>query len=198
MSPSFNGPRSLSDPVSIDASAPVAVPRGFSTVHGFETASAEPLEEATAGVLGAESRYVTRCEYKMHEARQHIGLPSPDVEGPYITVSSLKRSDLEGWAIYTHPRGCIYFRHEQTKVIIDQDNRIPANLEKANAFCAEHPDLAPWDDTEVHLTFGVDAAVCLFVNHKQCAASYDVQKLRYDSLANASVDARGLSISSSC
>lgn len=92
--------------------------------------------------------------------------------------------------MYIHPRGSIYFRNDDSRVVVDEDIRTPAMLEKANAFCSGQPYTFPSSETEVHMTYGVGASVCLFVNHQQCAAGYDLGKLSYHAMTALSPDVR--------
>ncbi|KAI1796251.1 hypothetical protein LXA43DRAFT_989002 [Ganoderma leucocontextum] len=90
--------------------------------------------------------------------------------------------------MYTHPRGSIYFRNVQYKLTVDQDIRVPANLSKAEAFCAKYVPQSLPEAMEACMAYGVDASTCLFVNHKQCVAGYDTFKLTGSTLRTLSVD----------
>ena len=94
--------------------------------------------------------------------------------------------------MYTHPRGSIYFRHSGFRVVVDEDIRIPAQLEKATDFWSKHAQLIP-EDMEAYLAYGMEVAVGLFINHKQCVAGYELSKLvSSSSIRDLSVDSRQL------
>ena len=40
--------------------------------------------------------------------------------------------------MYTHPRGSVYFHNILSRLTVDEDIRIPANLTKAEEFCAKY------------------------------------------------------------
>ena len=92
--------------------------------------------------------------------------------------------------MYTHPRGSVYFRHNLFQVVIDENLHIPAILEKANLLCTEIAQLDASDKIDIHLSFGIEASVCLYVCHKQCVASYELGKIRYASLTTLPMDTR--------
>ena len=122
----------------------------------------------------------------------YLSLPLPhsaELDDEYLTLSSLTSIAPTGWRLYTHPRGNIYFYHPVHKVVVDDDVRIPANLEKADSFCLHHSQLGFTGDTEAHMSYGVDASICLFVNHKQCIAGYDRSKVTGHATRELSVDA---------
>lgn len=129
--------------------------------------------------------------------RHVLSVPSPRHNSPfvfpsdddaYVTFSSLRNQAPEGWQTYTHPRGSVYFRNVRYRLIVDEDIRIPANLSKADEFCTKYvPQTLP-DAMEVCMAYGVDVSTCLFVNHKQCVASYDLLKLKGAVLRGLSVN----------
>lgn len=95
----------------------------------------------------------------------------------------------EGWTMYTHPRGSIYFWNPSHKVIVDEDIRAPAHLENANAFCSQQHRAHSLGDIEAYMAYGGDASVPLFVNHIQCVAGYDRSKVVGSAVRDLSVDA---------
>ncbi|RPD67027.1 hypothetical protein L226DRAFT_452746 [Lentinus tigrinus ALCF2SS1-7] len=106
----------------------------------------------------------------------------------YVTISSLSKIAPQDWTMYTHPRGSMYFRHKRLGVVVDEDIRIPANLDKVAVFCAQHRQLGLPDHMEAHTAYGVDASVCLYVNHRQCVAGYIPNKLHGSAVKDFSVD----------
>ncbi|KAI0722839.1 hypothetical protein C8Q76DRAFT_375824 [Earliella scabrosa] len=118
----------------------------------------------------------------------HVNVDA-ELDDEYLTLSSLTSIAPTGWRLYTHPRGNIYFYHPVHKVVVDDDIRIPANLEKADSFCLHHSQLGFTGDTEAHMSYGVDASISLFVNHKQCIAGYDRSKVTGHATRELSVDA---------
>lgn len=92
--------------------------------------------------------------------------------------------------MYTHPRGSVYFHNILSRLTVDEDIRIPANLTKAEEFCAKYVPKTLPEDIEACMAYGVDASTCLFVNHKQCAAGYDISKLKGSVLRSLSADNR--------
>ncbi|PIL37278.1 hypothetical protein GSI_00971 [Ganoderma sinense ZZ0214-1] len=116
------------------------------------------------------------------------GDPNLDPDDAYVTFSSLRNQAPEGWRMYTHPRGSVYFRHIRCRLAVDEDIRIPVNLNKAEEFCAKYvPHTLP-EGMEACMAYGVDASTCLFVNHKQCVAGYDISKLKGSVLRSLSAD----------
>ncbi|KAI0750938.1 hypothetical protein C8Q80DRAFT_1154703 [Daedaleopsis nitida] len=127
-------------------------------------------------------------------SHNHVNAPglSPELDDDdlYVTISSLRRVAPEGWTMYTHPRGSIYFRHSRFRVVVDEDIRIPAQLEKATDFGLKHSRVDIPEDLEAYMAYGMDVAVCLYVNHKQCVAGYELSKLvNSSSIRDLSVDA---------
>ena len=112
----------------------------------------------------------------------HTDTPYRDDEEAYVTFSSLEKHAPEGWRMFTHPRGSIYFRNDQHKLTVDEDIRIPSHLAKAEAFCASHVEPSLPDHMEIFMAYGVDASTCLYVNHRQCVASYDLAKITAGSI----------------
>ncbi|KAI0720256.1 hypothetical protein C8T65DRAFT_705862 [Cerioporus squamosus] len=135
-------------------------------------------------------------EYTTHDEQGQTSNPAgrmtePECladDDPYVTISSLFRVAPADWTMYTHPRGSMYFRHERSGVVVDEDIRIPANSDKVADFCAQHGRLGLPDFMEAHMAYGVDASVCLYVNHKQCVAGYNVDKLHGRAIKELSVD----------
>ncbi|KAM5534280.1 hypothetical protein V8D89_012008 [Ganoderma adspersum] len=115
--------------------------------------------------------------------------PKLDDDDAYVTFSSLRNQAPEGWRMYTHPRGSVYFRNIPCRLTVDEDIRIPANLSKAQEFCAKYvPQTLPEGIEACMAGYGVDASTCLFVNHKQCVAGYDISKLKGTVLRSLSAD----------
>ncbi|KAH9943318.1 uncharacterized protein BXZ73DRAFT_87668 [Epithele typhae] len=107
---------------------------------------------------------------------------------PYITLSSLRSVAPDGWNLFVHPRGSMYFRHKTCQVVVDEDIRLPTLLASAEAFCALHAPVRSGSEIEAYMAAGVEASVCLFINHHQCMASFDYHKLSHSALMNISVD----------
>lgn len=117
--------------------------------------------------------------------------PALDDDDLYVTISSLRKVAPEGWTMYTHPRGSIYFRHSHFRIVVDEDIRIPAQLEKVTHFWVKDFRVDIPEDLEAYLAYGSEMAVCLFANHKQCVAGYELSKLlSSSSIRDLSVDAR--------
>ncbi|EJF56594.1 hypothetical protein DICSQDRAFT_112889 [Dichomitus squalens LYAD-421 SS1] len=104
-------------------------------------------------------------------------MPDLEDDDAYVTFSSLENHAPEGWRMYTHPRGSIYFRNDRHKVIVDEDIRIPTHLSQVESLCVNRTQQGLPDYMEIYMAYGVDASMCLFMNHKQCVASYDVAKV---------------------
>ena len=82
----------------------------------------------------------------------------------------------EGWTSYTHPRGWLYFRHNEKRLVTDEDVRIPDVYTDLSKPCAE---LHPFGDfssrCEVHV-MGHNIAgrrMTILVDHDQCTATPD-------------------------
>ena len=80
--------------------------------------------------------------------------------------------------MHVHPRGFIYWSNPRYKAIVDADLRIPAFLEKANQFCTHCAELDLDEDMEAHVVGGMEASFCLFVNHRQCVAGYELTNVK--------------------
>lgn len=76
------------------------------------------------------------------------------------------------------------------QVVVDDDIREPSSLRRANEFCAQCSQLALPEGMEAHMIGGMDASFCLFVNHKQCVAGYELPKVRSSAVRDMSVNAR--------
>ncbi|KAH9899739.1 hypothetical protein C8Q73DRAFT_833537 [Cubamyces lactineus] len=117
-------------------------------------------------------------------------------EDAYISISTLAKSAPPGWIMHVHPRGFIYWSSPRYKAIVDADLRIPAHLEKAHQFCAHCAELDLDEGMEAHVVGGMDASFCLFVNHRQCVAGYELATVKTrnvrDMTANALLRARRL------
>ncbi|KAJ8454448.1 hypothetical protein ONZ51_g13016 [Trametes cubensis] len=96
----------------------------------------------------------------------------------YVSISTLANSAPPGWIMHVHPRGFIYWSNPRCKAIVDADLRIPAFLEKANQFCAHCAELDLDEDMEAHVVGGMEASFCLFVNHRQCVAGYELTNVK--------------------
>ena len=92
--------------------------------------------------------------------------------------------------MYTHPRGSMYFRHNNHGVVVDEDIRVQESLDKVVDFCTQHYRMDLPDYMEAYMAYGVDASVCLYVNHKQCVAGYILDKLWGGAVKELSVDGR--------
>ena len=115
---------------------------------------------------------------------------SYEEDEPFVTISSLSKVAPQGWTMYTHPRGSMYFRHNNYGVVVDEDIHIQANLDKVVDFCTQHYRMDLPDYMEAHMAYGVDASVCLYVNHKQCVAGYTLDNLWGGAVKELSVDGR--------
>ncbi|KAI0352969.1 hypothetical protein OH77DRAFT_1427738 [Trametes cingulata] len=99
-------------------------------------------------------------------------------EAPYVTISDLRNSAPPGWTIQVNPRGHIYWVNTTYRVVVDEDLRTPSGLEKANDFCAQCERLDLTEGMEAHMIGGMDASFCLFINHIQCVAGYEISGVR--------------------
>ncbi|KAI0650607.1 hypothetical protein C8Q79DRAFT_901712, partial [Trametes meyenii] len=99
-------------------------------------------------------------------------------ENEYVDISLTSNVAPKGWTLYIHPRGFIYWLNSRHHAVVDEDIRNPSSLEKANQFCSQCANLNLSEGMEAHMLGGMDASFCLFVNHNQCVAGYDLAKVR--------------------
>ncbi|KAL7282507.1 hypothetical protein ACG7TL_003978 [Trametes sanguinea] len=104
----------------------------------------------------------------------------------YVTLSDLSENAPSGWTMHTHPRGYVYWSNASCQVVVDEDVRQSANLARASKFCDQCADLALDEGMEAYMIGGMDVSFCLFVNHRQCAAGYDLSKMRNDAITDQS------------
>ncbi|KAL1944290.1 hypothetical protein VTO73DRAFT_3475 [Trametes versicolor] len=117
-------------------------------------------------------------------------LESEPSDDTYITISHLKSSTpAPGWATYVHPRGAVYWVNATHQVVVDDDIREPLSLQRANQLCAQCAELDLSGGMEAHMIGGLDASFCLFVNHKQCVAGYELPKVRSSVVKDMTVSA---------
>ncbi|KAI0832560.1 hypothetical protein BC628DRAFT_1310168 [Trametes gibbosa] len=110
-------------------------------------------------------------------------------EDAYITISHLTSIAPPGWISHVHPRGAVYWTNPSHRVVVDDDIRVPAILQKATQFCAQCSQLDLSDGMEAHMIGAMDASFCLFINHKQCAAGYDLANIRTKAIRNMQMGA---------
>ncbi|KAH9939883.1 hypothetical protein B0H21DRAFT_893784 [Amylocystis lapponica] len=90
---------------------------------------------------------------------------------PYIPLDHNCSGMPEGWTVYVHPRGWIYFRNDEYNVVTDEDIRNPAVFFRIDNYCHEGVSKPP-DGMEVYLLGTSDPSFNLLVDHKQCMAVY--------------------------
>ncbi|KAI0638317.1 hypothetical protein C8Q77DRAFT_1215149 [Trametes polyzona] len=112
-----------------------------------------------------------------------------DRDSTYITVSHLDAIAPPGWLTHVHPRGARYWTNPKYHVVVHDDIGDPSTLQRANDFCNQCAafDLPP--GMEVHMIGGMDTSFCLYVNHNQGVAGYELAKVKSIAVRDMAVNA---------
>ncbi|KAF9813674.1 hypothetical protein IEO21_05445 [Rhodonia placenta] len=94
----------------------------------------------------------------------------------YLALQATKYRLPSGWAMYIHPRGWVYFRCDEYKVVVDEDIRVPETLERITSICMKENLALLSDGQELCIVgFNSDSALYLAVDHTQCTAEYGLE-----------------------
>lgn len=75
--------------------------------------------------------------------------------------------------MYIHPRGWVYFRSEEYKIVFDEDIRVPETLERITSICIkENLSLLSGGQEFCIAGFNSNSALYLVIDHTQCTARY--------------------------
>lgn len=111
-----------------------------------------------------------------------------------MQVFSAPVRNSEGWTSYTHPRGWLYFRHGQRRIVTDEDVRLPEVYANLSRPCSElHPFGDIPTDCEVHILSSTPGRrMTILVDHGQCHATPlgDASESHDDLVPPTSVSAR--------
>lgn len=90
------------------------------------------------------------------------------------------RPTPKGWTSHIHPQGWVYFYHPDTRVVTNDDIRVPEVLDTIEKYIATYPfcDLAEGMELLVpHDPQPNEHLFSLVVNHDLCMAGYDLKDL---------------------
>ncbi|EED83622.1 predicted protein [Postia placenta Mad-698-R] len=78
--------------------------------------------------------------------------------------------------MYIHPRGWVYFRCDEYRLVVDEDIRVPETLERITSICKKENLALLSDGQELCIVgFNSYSALYLAVDHTQCTAEYGLE-----------------------